>query len=272
MISYVLNLRAVQLRHVLEVLEQQLPIIIRHTPYLVPALVGVETHLHLFEFDVLSLVRQHEVEGGDLVVQELLLEAHLLHVVLEPAPLGSILELEELLLLIIEGSVGTGVGLHGLLSVREEVPEAPRLIQVVLQVLRETSLEHVSELLDVDAGGGHDLGQVLIHQGLRGAVDLHLQLRHLLGKPLHLLDGGKEVGSLDRELLADVDHGALQDLEGVHIVVHRPAELLALPVLLQEHLCTPVKSCQLSEGPSLDLFLLLLHVLLLLGEELQVLL
>lgn len=57
---------------------------------------------------------------------------------------------------------------------REEVTEGPCLVQIVFEVLRETRLEHITELLDIDTGGGHDLGEVLVDQGLWGALDPHL--------------------------------------------------------------------------------------------------
>ena len=107
---------------------------------------------------------------------------------------------------------------------------------------------------------------------MRGALDLDLQLGHLLGESLHFLNSREEVRSLHGELLAHIDHSTLQYLVRVHVVGHAIAELLAVAALLEEHLRASVERGQLCEGSRPYLLLLLLHIFLLLREELQILL
>ena len=102
-----MNLRAVKLGHVLEVLKEQATVVIGNSSDLVPALVGKEAELHLLAFNVCCLLREHEVEGGLFVVDELGPEADLLDVILETTPLGRILKLEEPFFLILKGFVCT---------------------------------------------------------------------------------------------------------------------------------------------------------------------
>ncbi len=86
-----MNLRAVKLGHVLEVLKEQATVVIGYSSDLIPALVGKEAELHLLALNICCLLRQHEVKGGLLVVDKLRPEADLLDVILETAPLGRIL-------------------------------------------------------------------------------------------------------------------------------------------------------------------------------------
>ena len=105
--AYVLNLRAVKLGHVLEVLKEKATVIITNSSDLIPALVSKEAELLLPAFNFCCLLREHEVKGGLLVVYELRLKTDLLDVILETAPLSRVLKLEEPLFLILKGSVCT---------------------------------------------------------------------------------------------------------------------------------------------------------------------
>ena len=89
--AYILNLRAVKLGHVLEVLKEKTTIIIGNSSDLIPALVGKEAELLLPAFNFCCLLRKHEIKCGLLVVDELRLETDLLDVILETTPLGRVL-------------------------------------------------------------------------------------------------------------------------------------------------------------------------------------
>jgi len=74
----------------------------------------------------------------------------LLDVILETAPLGRVLELEEPLFLVLKGSLCADELLVGLVTLHEQISEGAGLMQVILEMLRERGLVHVSQLLDVD--------------------------------------------------------------------------------------------------------------------------
>ena len=95
-----MNLRAVKLSHILEVLKEKASIIIGNSSDLIPALVGKEAELLFPAFNLCCLLWKHEVKSGLLVVDELRLEADLLDVILKTAPLGRVLKLEQPLFLI----------------------------------------------------------------------------------------------------------------------------------------------------------------------------
>ena len=74
----------------------------------------------------------------------------MLDVVLESAPLGRVLELEEPLFLVLKGTLCPDECLVGLVTLGEQISEGARLMQVILEMLRERGPVHVSQLLDVD--------------------------------------------------------------------------------------------------------------------------
>jgi len=74
----------------------------------------------------------------------------LLDVILETAPLGRVLELEQPLFLVLKGSLCADELLVGLVTLGEQISEGAGLMQVILEMLRERGLVHVSQLLDVD--------------------------------------------------------------------------------------------------------------------------
>jgi hypothetical protein len=114
--------------HVLEVFEEEATVVIGDASDLVPALIGVETQLELLGFDLRRLLRQHKVKGSLLVVHQLLLKLHLLHLIHETTPLGSVFELEKFFLFVEEGTISLDIGLVSLLTVREQVAEGTRLV------------------------------------------------------------------------------------------------------------------------------------------------
>ena len=74
----------------------------------------------------------------------------MLDVILETAPLGRVLELEEPLFLVLKGPLCTDELLVGLITLGEQISEGARLMQVILEMLRERGLIHVSQLLNID--------------------------------------------------------------------------------------------------------------------------
>lgn len=58
----------------------------------------------------------------------------------------------------------------------EQVFERISLIQIVLKMLIEAVSEHITQLLDVNAGRGHHFREILIDQSLRSALNLDLEL------------------------------------------------------------------------------------------------
>ena len=82
----------------------------------------------------------------------------MLDVILEAAPLGRVLELEEPLFLVLKGSLCADELLVGLVTLGEQISEGARLMQVILEMLRERGLIHVSQLLNIDTRRGHHLG------------------------------------------------------------------------------------------------------------------
>jgi hypothetical protein len=74
----------------------------------------------------------------------------LLDVILETAPLGRVLELEEPLFLVLKGPFSTDELLVRLVTLGEQISEGAGLMQVILEMLRERGLVHVSQLLNVD--------------------------------------------------------------------------------------------------------------------------
>lgn len=74
----------------------------------------------------------------------------MLDVILEAAPLGGVFELEQLLFLVLKSPLCTDELLVGLVALGERFSEGAALIQVILEMLRERGLVHVSQLLNVD--------------------------------------------------------------------------------------------------------------------------
>lgn len=140
---------------------KQLAIILGDSPNFIPALVAVEAEFLPLEFELRTLLGQHVVKGEVPVLQKLVLQSLQFILVLEAAPLERIAESEKLILLLDEALFGFLILLEELIACGEEVAEGLPLVQVVLEVLGEALVHHVAELLDVDAGAGHDAGQVL---------------------------------------------------------------------------------------------------------------
>ena len=220
-------LRTVKLSHVSKMLKEQRPIVIGDTPDFIPALIGEEKKLLLLALNLCALLGKHELSCHVLILEELVLHADHLRVVLEAAPLGDILLLEQCFLLVHQSPIGALKCLVYLLTHAKQVLERVPLVQVVLQVAGERRAKHIAEVLHIDACRGHHLGQVLEDQRLRGRLNPYLQLRHLGGESLHLLDGREEVLRLGRQVLRYLDHCALQNLVRLRVVVHLHAELLA---------------------------------------------
>jgi len=125
----------VELGHVFVVLKKEVPVVIRYTSDFVPALIGVEHEFMFFGFDISGVLGQHKLIRQVFVLEQFVLHAEHLLVVLEAEPLSSVFFLEKRFFFVNESSICTEICLVYLFTHAKQIFEGIRLIKVVLQVL-----------------------------------------------------------------------------------------------------------------------------------------
>lgn len=235
--TYLINIAALRLAHLDEVLDQQLAVVLAYASCLVEALVRVEGELLLRHFQFLALILQHVRERSLLTRGEFVL--HPLDVgdatLAGVAPLCVVFASEELLFAVVEGLLLLQVRVLDLLPRLEQLAVALVLEEMVLHVAAEEVLEEFSLLGDECAGSGDHLAQVLVHGVLVLAPRHSVQLAELLDELVHGEHGRGQRLTLVIDVLRALDHLVVQYLIGVNEVSHLAAKDCAVRDHLSWH-------------------------------------
>ena len=207
--TYLINIAALRLTHLNEVLDEELAVVLAYAPRLIKALVRVEGEFLLRGFQFLALVLEHVGERSLLARRQLVL--HPLDVgdatLTGVAPLCVILASEQLLFTVVEGFLLLEIRVLDLFPRLEKLTVALVLEEMVLHVAAEEVLEEFALLRYKCAGSGDHLAQMLVHGVLILAPRHSIQLAELLDELVH----GEHRRGQCLALVVDV-LGALNDL------------------------------------------------------------
>ena len=224
--TYLINIAALRLAHLNEVLDEQLAIVLAYTSCLIEALVRVEGELLLGHFQFLALVLEHVGERGLLARGQFVL--HPLDVcdsaLASVAPLCVVFASEQLLFAIVEGFLLLKIRVFDLFPGLEQLTVALVLEEMVLHVAAKEVLEELTLLRDEGAGSSDHLAQVLVHSMLILAPGHSVQLAQLLDELVHGEHSCGQCLTLIIDVLCAFNHLIIQDLIRVNEVSHLTAK------------------------------------------------
>lgn len=232
-----INIAALRLTHLNEVLDEELAVVLAYAPRLVKALVRVEGEFLLGGFQFLALVLEHVGEGSLLARRQLVL--HPLDVgdasVASVAPLCVILASEQLLFTVVEGFLLLEIRVLDLFPRLEKLTVALVLEEMVLHVAAEEVLEELTLLRYECASSGDHLAQMLVHGVLILAPRHSIQLAELLDELVHREHRRGQRLTLIIDILRALNHLVIQYLVRVDEVSHLTAKDCAVRHHLGRH-------------------------------------
>lgn len=235
--TYLINIAALRLTHLNEVLDEELTVVLAYAPRLIEALVRVEGEFLLGDFQFLALVLEHVGEGGLLARRQFVL--HPLDVgdaaFTSVAPLCVIFASEQLLFTVVEGFLLLEIRVLDLFPRLEKLTVALVLEEMVLHVASEEVLEEFALLRYEGASAGDHLAQMLVHGVLILAPRHSVQLAELLDELVHGEHRRGQRLTLIIDILRALNNLVIQYLVRVDEVSHLTAKDSAVRHHLGRH-------------------------------------
>lgn len=139
---------ALDLAHVSEVVSDHLAVVIADASDLIPALIGVEAEFFSFHLHFLGLLGEHVLESFVFVLKEVVFQFQQFDVILEAAPFVNVFLLEQFIFLIDKGSLNLNISLFRRFSNGKQFSEGFMLIKMVLHVLPNVLFNELPLLCD----------------------------------------------------------------------------------------------------------------------------